>query len=191
MRVLLHICCAPCALMPVRELTGEGHELMGLFYNPNVQPYTENRRRRQTLEGWAGQVGLKLVVHDEYDPQSWLRQVVFREKERCRLCYHQRLSRAATVARRGRFDAFTTTLLYSIRQKHDLVAELGEAIGREKGVPFLYRDFRPLWREGVRLSHELGLYRQPYCGCIYSERDRYLGASKARSPAPTPQQREE
>jgi Uncharacterized protein conserved in bacteria len=180
MKILLHICCAPCALMPFEELTGEGHEIMGLFYNPNVQPYTENQKRKETLVAWAEQAGLKLTVHDEYDPESWLRNVAFREANRCQICYHGRLTRAAQVARKGGFDAFTTTLLYSIRQKHDLLAEAGRAVAAERGVPFLYRDFRPRWKQGVELSLQKGLYRQPYCGCIFSERDRYLGSPRAQ-----------
>ncbi|MCA1905819.1 MAG: epoxyqueuosine reductase QueH [Desulfarculus sp.] len=176
MRVLLHICCAPCALMPVRELRDQGLELRGLFYNPNIQPYQESRRRRETLEGWAAAEGLPLTVQDEYDPESWLRQVVFRENQRCAFCFHQRLDRAAGMTRRAGFDAFSTTLLYSVRQKHDLIRAVGQAVAKERGVEFLYRDWRPRWREGVALSQTLGLYRQAYCGCIYSERDRYLGA---------------
>jgi hypothetical protein len=176
LRLLLHICCAPCALVPAEDLFGEGHQLMGLYYNPNIQPYAENQRRRQTLEGWAGQSGLRLIVQDEYDPEAWMRAAAFREAQRCRLCLHQRLDRAAAVARRGGFDAFSTTLLYSVRQKHDLAAEAGRQAAAERGVEFFYRDWRPGWRRGVRLSQELGLYRQQYCGCLFSERDRYLGA---------------
>lgn len=183
MRVLVHICCAPCALMPVRGLLEEGCDLRGLYYNPNIQPYTENQRRLTTLKDWAGTEGLDLIVQDEYEPEKWLRRVAFREEMRCRICYHDRLTRAAQVAKRGKFDAFTTTLLYSVRQKHDMLRELGEAVAAERGVKFLYRDFRPYWREGIQRSQELGLYRQAYCGCIFSERDRYLGAgAKSRQP---------
>ncbi|CAO0819899.1 Epoxyqueuosine reductase QueH [Desulfarculales bacterium] len=175
MKLLLHICCAPCALMPVRELRQEGVELLGLFYNPNIQPFTEYLRRLQTLAGWAGHEQLRFIVHDEYDPQAWLRQMAFREGERCRLCLHQRLTRAAQVARQGDFDAFGTTLRYSIYQPHQLIAQIGQAVAAEQGVEFLYRDFRPLWRQGQERARQLGLYRQPYCGCIYSEHERYLG----------------
>lgn len=186
MRLLLHICCAPCALMPVEELRQEGVEVMGLFYNPNIQPYTENRRRLETLTGWAEQEDLKLIVHDEYDPQAWLRQMVYREAQRCALCLHQRLTRAANVARKGGFDAFGTTLLYSAHQPHQLIADTGRAVAAEQGVEFLYRDFRPRWRQGQERARQLGLYRQPYCGCIYSERDRYLGRRPAREAATPP-----
>lgn len=178
MRLLLHICCAPCAIMPVADLRQEGVEVMGLAYNPNVQPYTENTRRQATLEEWAAGQELRLIVQDEYDPEAWLRGVAWREHERCRLCYHQRLSRAAQTAKKGGFDAFGTTLLYSVRQKHDLVAEIGRQAAAERGVAFFYRDWRPLWRQGVAASLDQGLYRQPYCGCIFSERDRFLGRPK-------------
>ncbi|MFZ5585872.1 MAG: epoxyqueuosine reductase QueH [Thermodesulfobacteriota bacterium] len=182
MRVLLHICCAPCALMPVDSLRAEGLELMGLFYNPNIQPYQESRRRLEALTGWAGATGLDLIVQDEYELEAWLRRAAFRETERCRFCHHQRLLRAAQVARRGGFDAFSTTLLYSVRQKHELVREMAEAAAAETGVAFIHRDWRPRWQEGQAESRRLGLYRQAYCGCIYSERDRYLGAP-GRAPA--------
>jgi len=189
MRVLVHICCAPCAIMPVKELREEGHELRGLYYNPNIQPYTENQRRLDTLTGWAGDQALDLIVQDEYEPEKWLRRIAFREEMRCHACYHDRLTRAAQVAKRGKFDVFTTTLLYSVRQKHELVREIGQAVGAERGVPFLYRDFRPHWREGIQRSQELGLYRQAYCGCIFSERDRYLGSKRKRQATQTPAER--
>jgi hypothetical protein len=167
--------------MPVRELVSEGLEVMGLFYNPNIQPLTEHRRRRQTLQDWARTQDLALIVQDDYDPQEWFRQVAFRESQRCALCYHQRLGRAARVARRGGFDAFSTTLLYSVRQKHELIAEAAREAARQAGVEFLYRDWRPTWREGIRRSQELGLYRQDYCGCLYSEHERHRG----RLPRPS------
>lgn len=187
MRVLLQVCCGPCALMPVDQLLAEGHEVMGLYYNPNIHPYTENQRRLQSLQEWAQQKEFKLIVHDQYQPEAWFQQMAFREAQRCRLCYQQRLTRAAQVARRGGFDAFCTTLLYSIRQKHELVAQAGRDAAAQWGVEFLYRDFRPLWKEGVARSLELGLYRQQYCGCLYSERDRYLGPprqNQEENPSP-------
>jgi predicted adenine nucleotide alpha hydrolase (AANH) superfamily ATPase len=169
--------------MPVEQLRQEGVDLMGLFYNPNIQPYTESRRRLDTLSAWAGQEDLRLIVHDEYDPQAWLRQMAFREAERCRICLHQRLTRAAQVARKGGFRAFGTTLLYSKHQPHQLIADTGRAVAAEQGVEFFYRDFRPLWQQGQDRARQQGLYRQPYCGCIYSERDRYLGRRPPNPPA--------
>lgn len=159
--------------MPFRRLRAEGAQVFGVYLNPNIHPYTEWDRRREALEALASAEGLRLLPHGRYDLEEWLRAVAFREAERCRLCYHLRLSQAARVARRGRFEAFSTTLLYSRYQKHDLIREIGEAAGREAGVPFVYRDWREGWSEGVEASRTFGLYRQSYCGCIYSEKERY------------------
>lgn len=177
-RVLLHICCGPCTIYPQRYLREQGYELHGYFYNPNIHPYQEFQRRLETLETYAGEIGLPLIADRDYEMEDYLRQVVFREGERCRVCYSIRLRRAAAVAQRGKFDFFTTTLLVSPFQKHDLIREIGEAVGREMGVPFLYVDFRPGFKEAVAESKERGMYRQQYCGCIYSEKERYYRGGK-------------
>jgi hypothetical protein len=95
-------------------------------------------------------------------------------KDRCSHCYEVRLRHTAEQARKGFFDAFTTTLLYSRYQKHDLIRTTGEDIAREFDIPFFYKDFRAGWEEGVRLSKDMGLYRQKYCGCIFSEKERFF-----------------
>ncbi|MBU2550182.1 MAG: epoxyqueuosine reductase QueH [Proteobacteria bacterium] len=173
MKILLHICCGPCGIYPVQTLRRDGHEVMGFFYNPNIHPYLEFVRRRDTLAEWAGSVDLPVIFSRDYDLESFLREVVFRESERCRFCYHLRLQAAAKVARRGKFDALTTTLLYSKFQKHDLISRIGQEAAAREGMAFYYQDFREGWQEGIRISKERGMYRQPYCGCIYSERDRF------------------
>lgn len=173
MKILLHLCCAPCTVYPLRILRGEDNEVCGLFYNPNIHPYMEYRRRLDALTSYAALEGLAVIREDAYPIEAFLRQIAFREEERCLHCYRIRLSYAARIAKEGRFDAFTTTLLYSRHQKHDLIREIaGEAAGTQ-GIPFLYRDFREGWSEGVRVSKEKGMYRQPYCGCIFSEKERY------------------
>jgi predicted adenine nucleotide alpha hydrolase (AANH) superfamily ATPase len=108
-----------------------------------------------------------------YPLEGFLRQIIFREEDRCRYCYRLRLVKTALIAKKGRFDAFTTTLLYSRFQKHDLIRSIGEEVAGEYDIPFFYRDFREGWLEGIQISKALGLYRQPYCGCIYSEKERY------------------
>lgn len=178
MKTLLHTCCGPCTIVPLRRLRAEGAEVLGVYANPNIHPFTEWDRRRGALEDLAEREGFRLLPHPEYAPAEWLRAVAFREGERCRVCFHQRLRQAGALARRGRFEAFTTTLLYSRKQKHELIRELGEAVGEEVGVPFLYRDWRDGWEEGVAASQELGLYRQPYCGCLYSEVERFAPREK-------------
>ena len=173
MKILLHTCCGPCAIVPLRRLRAEGAEPVGLFANANIHPFTEWKRRRETLEGWATSEGFRLMPAEPYDPREWLRSVAFREDERCRVCHHLRLRNAAQKARDGGFDGFSTTLLYSRFQKHDLIREVGEGVASEVGLAFVYRDWRDGWREGVEASKAMDMYRQPYCGCIYSEWERY------------------
>lgn len=181
MKLLLHTCCGPCAIYPVRTLRDSGMTVHGFFYRNNIHPYSECRRREETLLDYAKRIDLQVIVPKDYDLNGFLRQMAFREDERCRFCYHSRLTATARLAVRGKFDAFSSTLLYSRYQNHDLIHELGNRIGREHGVSFHYEDFRTGWSEGVAESKEMNMYRQPYCGCIYSERDRYY---RPRSSAP-------
>ena len=174
MRVLIHICCANCLIYPLKVLTDEGQQVMGFFYNPNIHPYQEYQRRLEALKEYEKRSGVQVIYRDEYSLEEFLRGVTFREEERCRFCYHLRLDATAKVAKRGKFDAFTSTLLHSKHQDHQLICETGQAVGKREGVQFLYRDFREGWGEGLEESKALGLYRQNYCGCIYSEKERYL-----------------
>jgi predicted adenine nucleotide alpha hydrolase (AANH) superfamily ATPase len=183
MKILMHTCCAPCSIYPLRILRDEGLTVMGYFYRHNIHPYTECRRRQETLEAFAAQKKLKLIIQQGYDLEGFVRNVVHREKDRCRHCYFDRLRSAALVARKGKFDAFTSTLLYSKFQKHALIRDIGEAVAQETGVSFFYQDFRIGWKEGVSVSKEAGMYRQAYCGCIYSEKERFYRPSPTR-PAP-------
>ena len=173
MKLLLHICCAPCTIYPLKVLRAQGMEVHGFFYNPNIHPYQEFQRRLTAVQDFAPTVSLPLQVKQGYEMEEFLRLVVYREAERCRFCYGLRLKAAALAAKQGSFDAFTATLLYSRFQKHEIIQEIGEQIGQEVGVPFYYVDFRPGWQEGVNESKRLGLYRQNYCGCIYSEKERF------------------
>ena len=110
------------------------------------------------------------------EAEGFIRKVAFHEDQRCRICYRERLAAAAAVARQGNFDRFSTTLLYSRYQQHEVIREMGESIGRTAGVLFHYQDFRPGWQQGVAESRSLGMYRQKYCGCIYSEKERFFKA---------------
>ncbi|MBK5276646.1 MAG: epoxyqueuosine reductase QueH [Desulfuromonadales bacterium] len=179
MRILLHICCGPCALYPLRTLRSAGHDVTGFFYNHNIHPYQEYARRRDAAVDMARQEQLPLIMHDDYDLEGFLSNVAAEPDKRCSYCYASRLRITAQVAAEQGFDTFTAALLYSRYQKHDEIRQLGEEIGREYGVAFHYEDFRSGWQEGIRLSKELGLYRQQYCGCIYSEKDRYLPKAQA------------
>lgn len=187
MKILLHTCCGSCTIYPLRILRSMGHDPVGYFFNPNIHPYLEYRRRAETLAAYAETQGLPLIWAEGFAMEAFFRSVAGREADRCRHCYTLRLTEAARMAKVEGCEGFTSTLLYSKFQKHELIRELGEQIGRENGVPFLYHDFRAGWREGVRVSREIGLYRQPYCGCLYSEKERYLRvAAKPTVVAPVP-----
>lgn len=173
-RVLLHVCCGPCSIVPASTLLDEGAVLTGLFYNPNIHPATEYLRRRDTALETAERLGFPLIVlDDEADPSIYFRRVAGNERNRCFHCYHIRLTRAESFARTKGFDAFTSTLLYSRFQKHELIQSVGRAMVQSNGPLFLDRDFRPGWSEGVKLSKDWGLYRQNYCGCLFSEWERF------------------
>ena len=113
-----------------------------------------------------------IVIHD-YDIKRFTRAVFEMEDVRCRYCYESRMEVAARTAKENGFDAFTTTLLVSPYQKHEIIREVGEQMAKKYGVEFYYRDFREGFREGQNIARELELYMQKYCGCIYSEEDRY------------------
>jgi predicted adenine nucleotide alpha hydrolase (AANH) superfamily ATPase len=156
-----------------------GLDVMGFFYRHNIHPYSECLRRQETLEGYARQIDLRLIIQEGYDLEGFIQNVVYREKDRCTYCYHDRLRTTALMAKRGKFDYFSSTLLYSKFQKHDMLKSIGESIGKSIGVPFFYEDFRSGWKEGIDTSKNLGLYRQQYCGCIYSEKERYYRKSES------------
>lgn len=172
MKTLLHICCGPCAIYPLRILREMGCEVTGYYFNPNIHPYLEYRRRAESLEAYGKESGLPIIWGD-YPLEGYFRAVAHREEERCLICHRIRLEEAARRAKASGFDGFSTTLLYSKHQKHQIIREEGKLIGWQENIPFVYRDFRAGWQEGVNISRQTGMYRQGYCGCIYSERDRY------------------
>jgi hypothetical protein len=175
MDILLHICCGPCAIFPLKTLRGQGHDVTGFFYNHNIHPYQEFRRRADAALQFAATASLELVMHDDYRLEEFLAAVASHPSERCRYCYVSRMEAAARQAAEGGFSAFTSTLLYSRYQNHELIRSEGERLADEYGVRFHYDDYRTGWQEGIRESKAMGLYRQQYCGCIYSEKERYLG----------------
>ncbi|MDR3249039.1 MAG: epoxyqueuosine reductase QueH [Treponema sp.] len=173
MKLLLHACCAPCSVACVQSLAGEGLKPALFWYNPNIHPWTEYTIRRDCLTAFAGERGLDLEMEDEYGLRSFIRGVWPSLTDRCGFCYRLRLEKTAERASRGGFDCFSTSLLISPYQNHELVRAIGEELSDRYGVEFLYRDFRPLFREGQKEAREQGLYMQKYCGCIFSEEERY------------------
>ena len=174
MKILLHICCAPCTIYPLEILRKKAGQVKGVFFNPNIHPYLEYKKRLDTVREYAAREGLEVNLAEGYPIEDFLQKTAALGKDRCSYCYEVRLRHTAEQARRGLFDAFTTTLLYSRYQKHDLIRTTAEDAAREFNIPFYYRDFRTGWEEGVRLSKDMGLYRQKYCGCIFSEKERYF-----------------
>lgn len=173
MAILLHMCCGPCTIYPATVLRDEGHSLRGFFYNPNIHPFREFKKRLAAVESLAAHFDLAVDYERRYGLREYLRKVVFHEQERCGLCYEMRLLPTVMRALELRADAFSTTLLYSRYQDHRLIRSKAEELSERFGVPFVYRDFRVGWQQGIDRSIEMGLYRQPYCGCIYSEQERY------------------
>ena len=187
MNLLLHMCCGPCSCYPVKKLRQEGIEPVGYFFNPNIHPYKEWDMRLKTAREFAVKVDMKMYDDDNYRLMDFLRRALAAEaveNGRCRMCYTWRLEETARFAAEQGFDAFTSTLFYSIYQQHELMKETAEHFAKLYGVELYYEDFRPGWQEGIDISQELELYRQPYCGCIFSEEERYSRAiRKARKKA--------
>lgn len=178
MKILLHTCCGPCSIYPIEYLKEKGMEIQGYYYNPNIHPYTEYVKRRDTLLEYAAGMGIPIICEENYPMEEFIRKVVHRESERCSECYAMRLEETAKAAKKGGFDSFTTTLLVSPYQKHEMIREIGEEYSQKYGVPFYYVDFRPGYRKATARSRELGMYRQKFCGCIYSEKERYFRQPK-------------
>jgi predicted adenine nucleotide alpha hydrolase (AANH) superfamily ATPase len=175
MKVLMHICCGPCTIYPLKALREEGIDVAGYFFNPNIHPYSEFSKRLETLKNYARVALLPLTIDDEYDLVTFLRGTLDKGPDRCLFCYAHRLKRTFARGRNGGLDAVTTTLLYSKYQNHEAIKATGDRLSKQFGLPFLYRDFRTGWKEGVDLSKNLNMYRQAYCGCIFSERERFRG----------------
>ncbi len=182
MKLLMHICCAPCSVYCIESLRTEGIEPVGFWYNPTIHPYTEYRSRRDCLRSYAEQVGLTLIEQDEYGLRDFVTAVVHNIDRRCGYCYAVRLDRTAAYAAENGCDAFTTSLLVSPYQDHELLIRAAESAAKKYGVRFLYRDFRVGYREGQAKARELGLYMQKYCGCVFSEEDRYIKNRPLKKP---------
>ena len=173
MKTLMHTCCAPCSVYCVESLRSEDIEPVSYWYNPNIHPYTEYRMRKTTLEDYSKMIDMQLIIENDYGLRKFTKAVIGDLEHRCPVCYAMRLDQTAMYAAEHHYDCFTTTLLVSPYQKHDLLIAAGKAAAEKYGVEFLYRDFRVGFKEGQAKARELGLYMQKYCGCIFSEEERY------------------
>jgi len=197
MKILLHICCANCAVYPSHALRHEGHKLAGLWFNPNIHPYGEYRLRLDSLKGLADKMRIDIYFLEKYIPReyfSMFKQVdadlmhnncmnglkgfnnnakaIPQSPERCKSCYRLRLEKTAEQASKEGFDAFTTTLLISPFQNFEQITAIGNKLADKYNVSFYLRDFRPYFRESLTGAKELGSYMQKYCGCIFSREER-------------------
>ena len=171
--VLLHTCCAPCSLSCIDPLRAEGIEPVAFWYNPNIHPWKEYQARRDCLLEYAPTIGMEVQVREDYGLKDFVRHVAGDIEHRCAYCYEHRIEGAAQYAAQHGFSAFTTTLLASLYQDHEGIRRAAEKYAKQYGVEFLYRDFRPNFRAGNQRARELGFYMQKYCGCVFSEQDRY------------------
>ena len=174
MKLLMHTCCAPCSVYCIDSLRAEGLEPTLFWYNPNIHPYIEYKTRRDCLKDYAASIDVNLIIDEEYGLDEFCKNVVSDLENRCvNYCYRKRLTETVRYAANHGYDTFTTTLLVSPYQKHDELIAVCKELEALSGVKFLYRDFRVGFREGQAKARALGLYLQKYCGCIFSEEDRY------------------
>ena len=175
--LLLHICCAPCAVGAIKHFQKTFSRIVPLFYNPNIHPYTEFRKRLKAVKVLAERLkNIEFRFVEEYGLFKFLPAVLKRLSRRCEICYKMRLGYTAKTARDGGFDSFSTTLLISDHQDIALIRRIGERFGNRFGVRFVSDDIRHLHQEALAEAKRMSLYRQKFCGCIFSEFERYSGS---------------
>ena len=185
MKLLLHTCCAPCSVYCIETLRKEGIEPTLYWYNPNIHPYTEYKARRDCLIEYAKKINIKLIIEDEYGLQDFCKNTINNLQSRCAdYCYPIRLRKTFEYAKENGYDAVSTTLLYSIYQKHDFIKHYCEKLSNEFGIEFLYRDFRVGFWVGHDKAKEAGLYMQKYCGCVFSEEQMILAHTNEKPVLP-------
>lgn len=195
MKVLLHICCAPCSIYIINQCrdvarnvsTDSVNKIKGFYFNPNIHPYQEYLKRRQAVEQHTKMLNsdrMFEVIFPEYDPEEFFRKINCNETKpvRCRLCWQMRLTETALFARANGFDAFSTTLLISPYQDHLIIRELGEELAKKFDLKFYYQDFRTGFRGSQDEARKHNLYRQKYCGCVYSEIERFTSTRHCEEP---------
>jgi predicted adenine nucleotide alpha hydrolase (AANH) superfamily ATPase len=182
LKLLLHICCAPCSTAVLERLRIDGYEITGFFYNPNIQPAEEYNKRLDDARRYFEQAGLDLI-EGKYDYSDWndLTQEFKSEPEggkRCKLCYEMRMKHTAEVALEHGFDYFTTTLSISPYKNAKVLNDIGRYTAEELHVNYLEANFKKQngYGKSIQKSKAMGLYRQDYCGCIYSKDERKIRA---------------
>ena len=185
MKLLMHACCAPCSVFCVDTLRKEGIEPTLYWYNPNIHPYMEYKARKDTLKKYSELENLNTIFEEEYGLDEFCKNTVNDLNGRCvNYCYPVRLRKTFEYAKENGYDTVTTTLLYSIYQKHEFIKKICENLSKEYEIDFLYRDFRMGFWKGHDKAVELGLYMQKYCGCIFSEESRYNNPNPPKPELP-------
>ena len=178
MKTLLHVCCAPCANQCVATLRNENIDVTAFWFNPNIHPFTEYRARRNCLREYAKSVDLPLIEQDQYALRPFVREIAEDIGNRCVKCYEMRLFATAKTAKEQGFDSFTSSLFISPYQNHELMKEVAQRAADTYEIEFLYRDFRDVFKAGQEYAREHEFYMQKYCGCVFSEEERYLKKNK-------------
>ncbi len=178
--ILLHVCCAHCTAYTVEYWQQEGFEVTAFWYNPNIHPYIEHQNRLEAIQKLSEEMHFPLIIAEGYDMVDYFRAVVRDEVNRCNHCFRMRLSKAAEKAKEKGFASFTTTLLISPHQKHELIKEIGNNVENDTGIKFRYADLRKRYSDSRHITKPMDLYRQQYCGCLYSEWERYSVEDKEK-----------
>lgn len=186
MKLLLHTCCAPCSVYCIDELRKEGIEPTVYWYNPNIHPYMEYKVRRDCLKEYTKSINVEAIFEEDYGLDEFCKEAVKDLKNRCtNYCYPVRIEQTCKYAKENGYDTVSTTLLYSIYQNHEFIKKCMEETCNKYDLNFLYRDFRVGFWEGHQKAHDLGLYMQKYCGCVFSEESRYNCHNSAKPDIPT------
>lgn len=172
MKLLMHICCSNCSIYPLKTFLARGIAVRGLWLNPNIHPFEEYSLRLDSLRRLQKLWDLDVDYVDHYGIDDFIKVIGDPNENRCLRCYAMRLEDTAIIARKMRLDGFTTSLLVSPYQKFEGILDVGREMGRRHSIPFYEEDFRIGYRGNICLSAELGLYRQKYCGCLFSDRER-------------------
>ncbi len=176
-KLLIHACCAPCLVAVYDDTSNNMNEMEisdfdVIWYNTNIHPKVEYKKRKETFIEYVNKMGKEPIVLDEYDMNKFIYDSMSLDKLgykiRCEYCYTSRLEEVFKYAKEQGYTHVTTTLLISPYQKHDLIISVCNKLAEKYGVGFLYKDYRPLFREGQNKARELGLYMQKYCGCLFS-----------------------
>ena len=176
--LLLHICCAGCLCAPLEELRREKIQVHGYFYNHNIHPLLEFRKRLKAVRIFKESDPIEIDYCEEYGLREYLKEVDYEGNNRCEDCYRLRLRNTAKYAKEKGFDAFCSTLLFSKQQDHEKIKEIGEQISEQVGISFEYKDYRHLCECSHEIAKKKMLYRQSYCGCIFSEYERYKDTTR-------------